>query len=398
MSYATQNPTITDTRRRDPAALAQQLQHSIQTQKQILLDATDAFMILQTPTSEEGELYTQCVLRVLPHLEIAEIIALSQKLTALPTAPKDVLLALMRTTEQAAFAVIVGCSDLSAPHKQELVFEAARMQSLGVARALAARHDLPQEGADILIERGFARSEEILITTLLKNHQAILARHSLEVILKAAKIHTNLAHLLLTRKDLSDIDKAALYLYADIQQRRFIIEALDKISALDRNKNTHPLATDQQMEALIEAARTGSEPLFHQMLADASFSSAREVEYILQDESGELLAFLLLLSGFDAEDAAAIFLSRAPHISHSVERIFFLVRRVRHTSRATARRILYAVMGREMNAMQTSAKSHIPALEKQDRINRSFNVIGEAPHMGVKKTTFGTLKARIGMV
>jgi hypothetical protein len=74
----------------------------------------------------------------------------------------------------------------------------------------------------------------------------------------------------------------------------------------------------------------------------------RGIQEIIRDKSGEPLAVALAALGMEPADAARIFLSSEPDISHSVDRIRMLTRITTDLSPNAARGLMSAMLGQSL--------------------------------------------------
>lgn len=279
-------------------------------------------------------------------------VEVARRLAPCPDAPREVLAALHALGGAPAREIVAGLP---------CVLDAAGIARTGAAAAcdgLARRGDLSDDAVVALVARDIAAVDLVLAA----NHQAGLPHPALDNLVERGGTRPDLAALLLARPDISAADKAPLYLFADVQLRETILTALLPTAFLRLRPARLP---DETSKAIVAAARSRDEAGLRAQLGKAARLPPAIVDRFVLDPSGDGLAILMAALGLAAEEAAAVFLSREAGISHSVDAVFALVRRVRTTQPALAGALVDAIAGDAHRAarkappasMQTSAHS-----------------------------------------
>lgn len=276
----------------------------------------------------------------------------ARRLAPCPDAPRPVLAALHALGGGPAREVAAGLP---------CIVDAAglaRTAAPAICEGLAARADLDEEAIEALLARDIREVD----LALAANERLSFARPSLDRLVDRGESHEGLGKALLARPDIAASDKAPLYLLADAQMRETILTALLPAAFL---RLRAPRLSAQSGQAIVAAARSRDEPTLLALLSAAAELPPATTSRFLADESGDGLAILITAIGLAPEDAAAVFLSRGPHISHSVDAVFSLVRRVRTTQPALAGAVVDAVAGELRPAPRRADET--PALDLSAR-------------------------------
>jgi hypothetical protein len=180
---------------------------------------------------------------------------------------------------------------------------------------------------------------------LAANREAPLDAHAISFLLQRGRSDRELGLVLLARADLK-IDKTALFILADSEQRTAMLAAARR--ANDRPSPGNRPAPQRDLDALADLAAAQKWGLFAIEFAMRLGCDPRGVQEIIRDKSGEPLAVALAALGMQPADAARIFLSSEPDISHSVNRIRMLTRITSDLSVSAARRLLSAMLGQSL--------------------------------------------------
>jgi hypothetical protein len=149
----------------------------------------------------------------------------------------------------------------------------------------------------------------------------------------------------LARTDLA-IDKSPLFILANSEQRAEMLTAAGRSDHGERGKAKRTPQRD--LDALADLAAAEKWGLFAIEFAMRLGCDPRGVQAILRDKSGEPLAVALAAIGMPPADAARIFLSSEPDISHSVDRIRMLTRITSDVPVNVARRLMSAMLGQPL--------------------------------------------------
>jgi hypothetical protein len=219
--------------------------------------------------------------------------------------------------------------------------ERAEWGSLAEAIAIAGRRTL-----DARTAAGLARRQETeVLCALAANKDAPLDAHAVSFLLQRGRTDRDLGVVLLARTDLK-IDKSALFLLANSEQRADMLAAARNADHGVRGAGKRMPQRD--LDALADLAAAQKWGLFAIELAMRLGCDPRGVQAIIRDKSGEPLAVALAALGMQPADAARIFLSSEPDISHSVDRIRTLTRIASDLSVHAARHLMAAMLGQSL--------------------------------------------------
>lgn len=281
----------------------------------------------------------------------------AEKLAPLDDTPEEVLITLVRRGGRARRAVLERAPVLS----RAIMAAAGNGGDLGPM--LAARPDLsPRAVAELVSRDGPAIDEALAVNPGISLGGAAAAE-----LVRRGRERPELARALLRRDDLGPLDRAALFLHADPEQRRIVLEGIAALAALRRPALSLVAPDRWGCERLIELAAARQQGLFAARLALMLALPEPFAWDFREGAHQDLLALTLLALAVPEEDAIRIFLTLTDEIALSVATVFRLVGLLRATARPTAAHLLEAIWGA---APVRAAGQHVPALEPGSEIAR----------------------------
>lgn len=313
---------------------------------------TDMFVAAQSHTAASRAAFESLALAMIPTVDDDTVALVAEKLAHCPDLPLRVRTALLERGGGAARAVVAGLQHLD----QADIEAIALSDDTALIEGLAARADLAPELVSQLIGRALPPVD----LAIAGNLAVTIERDDLDRLLARAADRPDLARALLKRDDIDVAAQAMLYLHAAPGMRQRIRRDLARLGITETDRAPISLLDDETVRLLIEMARRRDELSLRDTLSAATGLPAKAIEAVLQDSGAEMLALVLLVLGFEPEEAAAIFLSRPPAVSHSVLAVFGLVELMRQTPRSVAERIVILALGSRL-AGQTGR--YVPAMD-----------------------------------
>jgi GNAT superfamily N-acetyltransferase len=213
-----------------------------------------------------------------------------------------------------------------------------------IAQALDGIHEAPARVRAALADRLHDRAGAVMAApteseadpdlAAASDPESVLDGHELARLVDAARARKDLARALLARRELTVFDRAALYRFADDDQRAAIRDELGRrLPTESTSRLTLPADIRNHLLATPDGRRTAT------MLANLGLGPS--VEAARSGLAGdpaeqELFAMALLMLGLEADECMPLFLTLDPDLSHSVDAIFRLVRLARATPRQVA--------------------------------------------------------------
>jgi hypothetical protein len=262
---------------------------------------------------ETVEAFEAMTLGFLPRVDPATLAAVARLVAPCPDTPDSVLVALAQGSSEAQ-----GLLAREAPRLPPEVVDLLLGTESG-RPSLAARPDLDAR----TIGRLLVLNEDAVDLALAANPALDPTQSSFAVLIERARERPALAHALLTRRDLTLSDEAALYLHADAERRAEIRHRIAASALFHRSPA--PRLRGRDAERLIALAREGDVPAFEDGLTAALRLPPATAWRLLESGRAELLALALAALGMDEEDAMRIFLTLHPALAHSVATVFALV-------------------------------------------------------------------------
>ena len=306
--------------------------------KPILLRViTDQFVSKPRHPAADIRQYEELALQLIPEADVAIAVNVAKRLGAHPDAPPSVIEKLLDRAPETAAAVFAS----GAAVDRAKLADRAEWGSLAEAIAIAGRKNLDARTASALARR----QETEALCALAANKEAPLDAHAISYLLQRGRTDRELGLVLLARTDLT-IDKSPLFLLANSEQRAEMLAAARQANPPLRGGNTR--APQRDLDALADLAAAQKWGLFAIEFAMRLGGDPRGVQEIIRDKSGEPLAVALAALGMEPADAARIFLSSEPGISHSVDRIRMLTRISSDLPPHGARRLISAILGQSL--------------------------------------------------
>jgi uncharacterized protein (DUF2336 family) len=298
---------------------------------------TDQFVSKARHPVADIRQYEELALQLIPEADPASAATVAKRLGAHPDAPASVIQRLLQKAPEVAAAVFGTVAKIDGA----TLVERAEWGSLAEAIAIAGRKNLDARTSAALARR----QETEVLCALAANSEAPLDAHAISFLLQRGRSDRELGLVLLARADLK-IDKTALFILADSEQRAAMLAAARR--ANDGPSQGNRPAPQRDLDALADLAAAQKWGLFAIEFAMRLGCDPRGVQEIIRDKSGEPLAIALAALGMQPADAARIFLSSEPDISHSVNRIRMLTRITSDLSVSAARRLLAAMLGQSL--------------------------------------------------
>src|SRR5947209_231908 len=303
--------------------------------KPILLRViTDQFVSRPKHPMADIRQYEELALQLLPQADVASAVIVARHLGPHTEAPPSVIEKLLDKGAEVAAALFATPARIDAAK----LAERAEWGSVAEAVAIAGRSTL-----DARTAAGLARRQETeVLCALAANKDAPLDTHATSYLLQRGRTDRELGLVLLARTDLM-IDKSALFILANSEQRAEMLAAARRADQGRRGKSKRTPQRD--LDALADLAAAEKWGLFAIEFAMRLGCDPRGVQTIIRDKSGEPLAVALAAIGMAPADAARIFLSSEPAISHSVGRIRMLTRITSDISPHVAQRVMSPIIG-----------------------------------------------------
>ena len=313
--------------------------------KPILLRVvTDQFVSKPRHPATDIRQYEELALQLIPEAGIPAAVAVAQRLGAHAEAPPSVIKKLLDKAPEVAAALFAAGASVD----RVTLAERAEWGLPAEAIAIAGR-----KGLDAVTAAALARRPETeVLCALAANKNASFDAHVTSFLLQRGRTDRQLGLVLLARTDLM-IDKSALFLLAPPEQRTEMLAAARLADQGVRGGSRR--APQRDLDALADLAAAQKWGFFAIELAMRLGCDPRGVQEIIRDKSGEPLAVALAALGMAPADAARIFLSSEPDISHSVDRIRMLTRITSDLSVNAARRLMSAMLGQ---ALASDAPRH----------------------------------------
>lgn len=298
--------------------------------------ATDLYVGRAAPSAEESRRFEELMLGLLETADLPTRATVAKKLAPCPTAPGAVLAKLLTDDMEVASAIL----SLSPRVPRDALFDLAVNGEAAGAAAVARRADLEPELVRILSFHPAPAVAEALA----ENPHVVLDRDAGRHIVARAAGRGSLARLLLGRSDVDPADLAPLFLAADAEQRRAILEATERETAGGRPYAEPPRVPDAGDAGLIDTvAASGRLDLVAEALAVAFGIEATQAKRLVDEPSGEPLVTALVAADLSLEAIGRVLLLVTPPIAVSVARFFALIELAGSMSRAAALRLTAAM-------------------------------------------------------
>jgi uncharacterized protein (DUF2336 family) len=298
---------------------------------------TDQFVSKPKHPLADIRQYEELALQLIADADISSAASVATRLGTHPEAPASVMEKLLDKAPEVAAAVFAS----GAAVDRGKLADRAEWGSLAEAIAIAGRRNLDANTAAALGRR----QETEVLCALVANKEAPLDAHAICYLAQRGRTDRELGRVLLARTDLN-IDKSPLFIPADSEQRAEILAAARR--ADEGIPAAHKPRAQRDLDALADLAAAQKWGLFAIEIAMRLGCDPRGIQEILRDKTGEPLAVALAALGMQPADAARIFLSSEPDISHSVNRIRSLTRITSDLTVSAARRLISAMVGQQL--------------------------------------------------
>jgi uncharacterized protein (DUF2336 family) len=349
-----------------PASISQELADLARLAREGGLDLSPislrvkADLLLSTPHPSPDDLaaFEEMAGALLPGVDEATAMILARKLAGWPHTPPSVLEGLAAKGGAVPAELVRHGRPLSEAALERLVETAD-----GPMRAaLALRADLTARTVLMLVS-GADREVDLL---LIANRNAPLPRAAVENLIARARLDPAYRPGLLARDDLTNIERAPLFLEAGPQRRLAIIESLMAREALHPAERP-PALSGPVFTGWLALAADNRDDAFAAM-AEHLGGGAALAGAIARDASRELAALALTASGATVEEATRFLIRLGDEAAHSVERIFALVTLMRSVRPAIALRLTMQIAG--TTAPQRRGQ-HLPAMDPSGTPSRA---------------------------
>ncbi|GAC1330690.1 MAG: hypothetical protein NVSMB26_08330 [Beijerinckiaceae bacterium] len=321
--------------------------------KPILLRViTDQFVSQPRHPAADIAQYSELAQQMIEEADGATVLGVAKRIAAHPDAPPAVIERLLSKGAEVAAAIFAA----GAAVDTNRLAEHAEWGSLAEAVAIAGRNILDAQTAAALARR----PETPVLCALAANPAAPLDAHAVSYLLQRGRSDRELGLVLLSRADFPG-DRSALFLVANAAQRREMLLAAGRgdlgARADAKRKPQRDLGT------LADLAAAQKWTLFTIELAVRLGCDPKGVQDIVRDPSGEPLAVALAALGMGPADAARIFLSSEPQISHRIDRIRTLTRITSDLPPRAARRLVFLMLGQSLPNEATRHRVYESATE-----------------------------------
>ncbi len=328
-----------------------------------------ADLLMSTPLPPQGDLaaFAEMALALIPRIDEATAVILARKLAGWPHSPPPVLAALA----DRGGAVLAELVRHGMPLSPTEIEQFAELGDAPTRVALAARTDLTGTAVLMLISLG-SRSLDL---ALIGNPRAPLPRAAVEMLIGRARTDPAYQPGLLARDDLSNLERAPLFLRAGAERRLAILDSLMAREALHPGERL-PLVPNATFQGWLAVAGEDRDGAFGAIAAHLGSGSGL-AHAIARDPSRELAALSLIASGVSVEEATRFLIRLGDEAAHSVERIFALVALMRMVKPAVAFRLVMQIVGMSGAPSQRQGR-HQPAMDPSGTPARTGSARPEA--------------------
>lgn len=313
-----------------------------------------ADLLMSTPQPPQADLaaFGEMALALIPRIDEATAVILARKLAGWPHTPTSVLAALASRGGAVLAELLRHGMAVSAGEIEQF----AEFGDTAIRLALAARTDLGETAVLMLV----SRAERALDLALIGNPRAPLPRAAVEMLMARARIDPAYQPGLLARDDLSNLERAPLFLRAGAERRLAILDSLMAREALHPAERP-PLVPSATFLGWLAMAGEDRHGAFGAIAAHLG-GGAKLASAIARDPSRELAALSLIASGVSVEEATRFLIRLGDEAAHSVERIFALVALMRMLRPAVAFRLVAQIVGLP-GALPQRQGRHQPAMD-----------------------------------
>ena len=296
----------------------------------------DLFALKQQHSRDELLQFEAMALPMMTGIEDSLLEPVAARLAEHHETPPAVLDYLMGRSERIAAQVFANAPAV----ERGLLLDAALFGPAAVAAAIAGRRRLDLDMVRFLAER----SEEAVVLALLGNGDAKFSAASQGVLIRRA-LHSAALAAAVARRDDFGGDMAGLFLHAPPSRRAAILLAARRQDPGGTDGDGGTATEASALQRLERLAMARDWQTFATTLASVLACAPGQAEALARDLSGEPMALALAMAGMDADAAARIFMCMDPAISHSVDKVRWLVEMVVATPRRTAGRLVRAMLG-----------------------------------------------------
>ena len=320
----------------------------------------DLLMSTPLPPQEDLAAFGEMALALIPRIDEATALILARKLAGWSHTPTPVLAALA----DRGGAVLAELLRHGMPISATEIEQFAELGDAAIRVALATRTDLTETAVLMLVSLG-SRSLDL---ALIGNPRAPLSRATVDMLIARARTDPAYQPGLLARDDLSNLERAPLFLRAGAKRRLAILESLMAREALHPGEKP-PLVPGPTFQGWLAMAGEDRDGAFGAIAAHLGGGTAL-ANAIARDPSRELAALSLIASGVTVEEATRFLIRLGDEAAHSVERIFALVALMRMVRPAVAFRLVMQIAGLPGSAPQRQGR-HQPAMDPSGTPARS---------------------------
>jgi hypothetical protein len=335
---------------------------------------TDLFVSRKLHIEAELAQFVALIEPLIRTIDTQAAIPVARKLALHAETPRAVIEALLARDDEASHETLRLAITLDLRTLDILAEQGSRL----VALAIASRARLAATTARILV----ARNEAAIDRALAAPHEPSMPSDVLSLLVLRAQDNPDLAMLVLSLAELPFLERCSLFLQADPQQREVIVGEARRRAFLLRARPS-PFTREDIDQAIWALRGTGNARLADALVALLGLSPD-EAMAIVTDSTGEALVLALRACGARPAPIVDLLLSRALHLSRSVERIFALDFLARETSGAAAAMVVQAFAGTKARPTR-QAQSPGVRRETERPERQSSPVRGELPQTGFKR-------------
>jgi len=301
---------------------------SIEWRKQLVAIVSDLFFDKGTAlTAHERALMTDILKKLINDVAVPVRKALAERLSRVPSAPHDVIVALANDDIDVAQPILMRSEALLDVDLIEII----RHRTLQHQLAIAMRRNLSEQVSDALVDGG----NHDVVKTLLENPDARLSEATMGYLVEQSRRVDSFQEPLVCRQDLPVALAKKLYFWVSAALRQHILENFDiDVPTLDEAAEgaardaaalvppngaseadrsailARRLAESRQVSPrlLVQTLRQGEIPLFEALLSEMSGLRLRLVRRLLFEPGGEGLAVCCRGLDIDKPTFATIFL------------------------------------------------------------------------------------------
>jgi uncharacterized protein (DUF2336 family) len=275
-------------------------------------------------TQHERELMGEILRQLIREVETSVRRTLARRLASVPTAPRDVVIALANDAIDVAQPLLTESTVLGDPELIDIIRNRTQEHQL----AIAVRMALSEQVSDALIKTNNAN----VIATLLENGNARISSKTIEYLVEQSERIDAYHKPLLTRQELTPPLAARMYGWVSAALKAHILAhyPIDPLTlahatdaAVQELSNAHPVAAKptedvlaEQLDAdhallpplIVQALRDGEIPLFLALFGRFTGVPRQVARQMLFEPRGEGLCIACKASGIDRSTFASIYL------------------------------------------------------------------------------------------